>query len=222
MSAVPAPREHATAEANNTELAVGESVAESFAGVAAVVLSILGLLGALPRPLSAIATICGSAALLLEGGAVATRLHRLSRALGAGDADISGGLGAESFAGVAGVVLGVLSLLGVAQLVLLSVATIVLGAGLLLGSAAMTRVNSIRIAGGPAPTDAAGLIARESVYGASGAHVLVGLGMIVLGILALLGIDSLLFTLIAMLSLGAVLLLSGAAIGGRLLVAFRH
>lgn len=222
MSPIAAPAEHSTPEAHNTDIAVGESIAESFVGLAAVVLSILGLLGALPRTLSAVATMCGSAALLLEGGAVATRLHRLARALGAGDADISGGLGAESIAGVAGVLLGLLSLLGFAPLVLLPVATIVLGAGLLLGSAAMARVNSIRISGGPASADVAGLIARESVYAASGAHVLAGLGMIVLGILALLGVGSLLFTLVAMLSLGGVLLLSGAAIGGRLLVAFRH
>lgn len=222
MGTIPIHVRHVKDEATNREIASGESIAESIAGLAAVVLAVAGLLGAHPRMFASIATVCAGGALLLERGAIATRLRRLARALGAGDSDIAGGLGAESVVGIAAVVLGILSLFDVGALVLLPVSTILLGAGLLLGSAAMAGVNSFRIAGGPAPSDAVGRIARESVYASVGAHVLVGLGAIVLGILALLGVDPIAMTLVAMLGLGCVVLLSGAAILGRLLVALHH
>lgn len=223
MGTIPIHVRHVEDETINREIASGESIAESLAGLAAVVLAVVGLLGAHPRMFASIATVCAGGALLLERGAIATRLRRLARALGAGDSDIAGGLGAESVVGIAAVVLGVLSLFDVGRgaLVLLPVSTILLGAGLLLGSAAMAGVNSFRIAGGPAPSDAVGRIARESVYASVGAHMLVGLGAIVLGILALLGVEPLAMTLVAMLGLGCVVLLSGAAIVGRLLVAPR-
>jgi hypothetical protein len=222
MSTVPIRVEHGREEGTNRELAAGESVTESIVGLGAVVLGILGLLGVAPLTLASIAAICVGVALLLEGAAVTTRLARLANGFGARNLDISGGLGAESLAGVAAIALGILSLVRIDPLVLLPVAAIVIGAGLLLGGTSVARVSSLRVAGAPAPQDTMGEIAREGVEAAAGGHVLVGIGAVVLGILALLGYAPLTLMLVAMLSLGAAFLLSGAAIGGRLTVALRH
>jgi hypothetical protein len=229
MTTSSAQVEHPRFEHHKREFVLGESVLESIVGVAAVVLAIVGLLGSVPLLCDAVAMICGGAALLLEGGAVATRMHRLSTALGGTDVDISGGLGAESIAGVAAVVLGILSLLGCSPLVLLPVSAIILGAGLMLGSAATARLHSastgVAAPGMGASSPEAGataLLVRESIYASSGAHVLVGLAAITLGIVALLGLEPRLLTLVAALSIGGGVLLSGAAVGGRLMLAMRH
>jgi hypothetical protein len=202
------------------EVAAGASIAESFLAIGAAVLAILALVGFRPVLLVSIATICAGVALLLEGGVVATRLHHIGLSLGASDLDVSGGLGAGSIAGVATIVLGVLAVLGIDSITLLAVASIVIGAGLLLGSAVTARVGAIR----PEPLldDASAVLAREGVLAASGVHVLVGTGAIALGVLALLGIDPLVLVTVSMLSLAGSLLLSGTAVGGQLARAFHH
>jgi hypothetical protein len=97
---------------------------EAIAGVGAVVLAILGLTHILPRYMAAIGTIVVGAA-LLEGRALGTRSRRVTAAL-------RGQPSAEVIAGAAGVVLGVLALLGMSELVLLPVGVIVFGASLLI------------------------------------------------------------------------------------------
>jgi len=206
------------------EIGSGGSFFEAIAGVGAVVLAILGLAGLYPVTFAAIATIAIGAALLLEGGSIASRLYAaMSSEQGQAEvpSDLVGGLGAESLAGIAALALGILALIGIDTFILLEVAMIVIGAGLLFGSAATWRVNYPRI-GGYAPSDTSGYLAREAVHAAAGAHALVGLAVIVLGILALLGVAPLSMTLTAILCVGAAVVLSGAAIGGRFLMPFRH
>jgi hypothetical protein len=216
------PRDdHDRPRENRRDMVGGAAIVAAIVGVASVVLAIVGLAGALPVTFASIATICAGVALLLEGGAITTRLQQLGRALATEEMEVSAGLGAESIAGVGAIALGILALLRIDELTLLPVASIVIGAGLLLGSAVMARVNSIPSGAEPA-RDTAAFIARENIYAASGAHVLVGAGAIVLGILALLGTDTLTLVLVSLLCIGASLLLSGAAVGGRLVGAFRH
>lgn len=197
------------------------SLAEGIVGAGAVVLSILGLLGIFPALMLYIATIAVGVALLFEGGAVTSRMKSLSdhNLISRSEAsDIGTGMTAEFLAGLAGTVLGILALLGIAPVTLVSIAAIVYGAALVFGSGTTARVNALSFGG----ENAQQVAARESVTSASGVQMLVGIGAGVLGILALLGNIPITLTLIAMLSIGGADLLSGGAIGSRMLSIFRR
>ena len=164
---------------------------EAFGAIATIVLAIIGLAGVLSLSMAAIATIIMGAAILTESGSLGTRWafwrspgyeHHLS----AGE-DMS----AEFLGGLAGVVLGILALLGVSSQTLLSVAILVFGASFLLSGMIRSQTEVF----GPTP----------------GGHVLVGLAAVVLGILAVIGESSLTLVFVALLSLGAGGLFSGSA-----------
>jgi hypothetical protein len=98
------------------------------------------------------------------------------------------------------------------SITLLAAVAIAIGAGLLMASGSMARLESlIRWEYGrtrdPRTTDA--------VYASAGSEVIVGLGAMVLGILALVGFDPVTLVLVAILSIGASLLLSGSSVAGR-------
>jgi hypothetical protein len=63
--------------------------------------------------------------------------------------------------------------------------------------------------------------ATETLAMTAGAHVLVGVASIALGILALVGMTSMTLVLLALLSLGAAAVIQGSALGGTLLAIFR-
>jgi hypothetical protein len=202
-------------------------MAEAFGAGAAIVLAILGLAGALPLTMAAVATILLGAAFLLEGGAVLARYHHLVHAMQrAGEepairAEVGGGTTAETLAGITGLALGILSLLGVFPEVLLPVAIIAFGGGLLLGGAARSRLGSVAM-------EETGVgerlrhVLHEAIRASSGSQTLVGIGAIVLGILALLGIYPLTLVLVGLLAVGCAALLSGTAVGARMLGIVRH
>jgi hypothetical protein len=187
----------------------GGSIVEAVGGAAALVLAILGLATVMPQTLAAVATIAIGVALFTEGAAIAARYARLvarSETSRAGAAELGGGTSAEFVAGGAGIVLGLLALLGVAPASLTAVAAIVYGGALLLGSGATRRLGAF--AGGQHELETT----REVVQAASGAQVLVGLGSAVLGIVALVGIAPETLALVALLSVGAAIVLNGTAI----------
>jgi hypothetical protein len=190
------------------QVAIGGSATEAFAGVGAIVLSILGLAGVLPVSFAAIAALALGAAILLEGGSIGARLFERSSVPGE-TAETSGGMSAEALAGLAVIVLGILALVGMAPVTLLAVSSIVLGAGLLGG--AVAQMGFYRTS-----------TAREAMTNASGGHVLVGIAAIVLGIFALVGADPITYVLVSMLAVGTSVLFSGAAFGGRLITMFRR
>lgn len=198
----------------------GGSIVEALAGAGAMVLAILGLAGLLPGYMAAIATIAIGVALLVQGGAVAARWSRLLRETGyQGDTrvEMGGGLGAEVFGGAAGIVLGILALLGILEMVLLPIALIAFGGALLLASGVTMELGSV---GGAAMSERAEHATREFSTGASGLQVLAGVGSIVLGILALLGgltPIALTLTLVGLLVVGGAIMLSGGAVGSRML-----
>lgn len=220
-------REHTPMEREeewSAEVVAGGSMVEAIAGVAGVVLAILGLAGMLPTYLLAIATIAVGVALLFEGGAIAMRYSRLLTETSGSrmtSAELGGGMGVEVLGGIAGIVLGILALLGLMSLTLTSVAAIVFGATLLLSSGTATRLNCLAIDGHGLP-DMTRRVAREAVLAAASVQALVGLGGGILGLLALLGIFPLMLTLVAMLCLGASVLLSGTAISGKMIGLLRH
>jgi len=202
------------------------SLVEALGAAAAVVLAILGLAGALPFYMVTIGTILLGAAMLFEGGAIAARYDKLVRRVAPADeslpsAELAGGMSAEALAGLAGITLGVLSLLGLSPYILEPVAVIILGAGLLFASATTARLNTL-ISEQLSAHDVTRRVIREGVQASVGGEVLFGLGAIVLGILGLLGFDALMLSLVGVLAVGIAAMLSGSAVGARMLGIIRH
>lgn len=189
----------------------GGAALEAVAAVGAIVLAILGLADVLPRYLAPIGTIVLGGAFLAEGGVNAARCSRV-----AGESltspDALGGLTSEVLAGIAGIVLGVLALIGIAPTLLLPIAVIAFGAALVMGGAITSRVSTSYQ--GAVPGERFG---RTALLGASGAEVLAGIGACVLGILALIGLSPMTLVLVALLTLGGALFLNGTAVGAKLL-----
>lgn len=190
----------------------GGSFAEAACGAAVVVLAVLGLGGVGMPGIAFAAAIVLGLALILQSGAFVARYEELAAELRTEDeeSEISGGVSAELIAGVAGVILGVLALLGVAPGIMIPVAVIVFGGALLLGGG-MTR-RTAEIAGDARDRRARAL--RQAAEASAGAEVLIGLAAIVLGILALFDIAVASLSLVALLVLGVGVLASGGALGG--------
>ncbi len=202
---------------------LGGSSSETIAGVAAIVLSIIGLAGIAAHYMVTISAIALGAGLLFEGGFIAAEYSRLVSQVAptgaAAKATLGGGLSAEALAGVAAVVLGILALLNIVPEILVSISSIVLGAGVMMGSGVLSSLNALKIetSGEHAVTKR---VAHDAMTAAAGAQVLVGLSAIVLGILALIGIVPQTLNLVAMLALGSAVVLSGGAVVARTLSYF--
>jgi hypothetical protein len=212
------------AERHLAEVLAGGSVGEALGGAGAVVLAILGLAGVLPAITAPVASLAVGGGLMFVGGAVAARLSRLLKSTGGALAqcELGSGMSAEFLGGGAGVVLSILALLRVAPTELLSVAALVYGGAILLGSGVTARLNHLQILGSQGHP-LAQEVAREATRAAAGTQVLVGLGAIVLGILSLVGVaHETTLVLVAMLGLGGSILLSGSAVTGRIVGVFHH
>ncbi len=199
------------------------SLAEGIVGAASGAVAIIGLFGIYPEALLAFATIGAGTALLLEGGSVAGRMPVWMHEAGESrteSAELGSGMVAEFLGGCAGVVLGVLSLLGVSPLTLLPAAVIVLGITLLLASGVTARMNTAEIRC-QAQDDYVREVGRQSVHAAAGAQLLIGTGALVLGIIALGGARPITLGLAAMLGLGVSDLLNGTAMAARITRPFR-
>ncbi len=204
------------------EYVAGGSLAEGVAGTGAIALSIIGLAGFMESWMISIATILVGVALLLEGSAIAARFTSLVSDTGGGRLgylEMGGGMTAEFTGGIAGIVLGILSLLGIHPMILVPIAAIVFGGTLLLGSGATTRLNDLHIEKACDKQEARH-VARAAMRSATGVQVLIGLGSLTLGILAVVGMAPMTLGLVAMLGVGFSDLLSGSAISGRMLSAF--
>jgi hypothetical protein len=121
-------------------------------------------------------------------------------------------MGAEMFAGLAGIVLGILALARVLPLALLPIAAIVLGGSVVFGGAAQPELADV-VHDRDSSRDR---MMRDAARGSSGAMVLAGLGAAVLGILALINVGPVLtMSIVAMLAIGAALVLGGGALTAR-------
>lgn len=200
-------------------MVAGGSSAEAVGGAAAIVLGILGLAEVYPLYMLPIGVIVLGVAILLEGGSLLTRYKKLLRSASP-TTEFGGGMRLEMLGGIAGIVLGILSLLGIVPLVLCAVAAIVFGGTLLLTGSAHARLNELEghYHGWDESTQA---MAREATQTGSGLQVIVGVGAIVLGILALLGIATQILCLISLLAVGGMVLLSGAALSTKIFGSFR-
>lgn len=189
---------------------------DALGGIATIVLAIIALAGVKPEILVAIATVVFGAALLIQGGAMLTEFALIETApdgeAGAG----GGGLSALFLVGFAGIVLGVLALLGVQAPVLTAVAAIAFGAALVISSSAVWQLLTSRSVAARFQTRSPMLrvMASEVAAGSSGLQAMAGLAAIVLGILAVAGIFSGTLTLIAFLVAGAAIVLTGSTLSG--------
>lgn len=192
-------------EANRNKGLAGEIAA----ALATIVLTILGLAHVVPEYLVAIATITFGATLLLHGSAMIGEYARLGVQPGAATASAATvedrGLSAVFLVGAAGVVLGILVLLGIT-----AIAVIAFGAALILISSSAIRMHllSLMAADVGAQRLASDALVGEMLSSDPGIFGLAGLSAIVLGILALAGFSPTAFVLIALLALSSVLALN--------------
>src|SRR5262249_39945906 len=142
--------------------------------------------------LTPIAVIVFGAALLIQGGATLSEYAQLSV-----PAEISaeqfgaGSLSSVFLVGAAGIVLGVLALIGIAAGTLTPVAVIAFGVALLLSSNSVRHLYLLRSAAMRSVASRGGtqFLAGEMASGSAGVQLLAGLTGIVLGILAVTGIS---------------------------------
>jgi hypothetical protein len=169
------------------------ATSESIAGIAGIVLAILGLLHVIPVYMAAIGTMVIGTGLLLEGGVLTERSAATTpESTASGRARpqfaLRGAGSAEVLGGVGGIVLG-MGIPALADFVERDVDDV-------------ASARSIHTAGETA----------------SGAQILVGLGAITLGILALTGVDPMILVLVALIAMGGAVLINGAAMGSMALV----
>jgi hypothetical protein len=200
-------REHAH-EWENTALR-GELVL----ACGSVVLAILGLAGVLREDLAAIAVIGLGVLLIFAGANVVLRytelLYEAGATTNAHSTEVSRGITAEFIAGIAGVVLGILALLRIVPMTLMSSAVITYGATLLLTSRECAWLTSIS-----KENEVVQQLMHSMGMTVAGAQVLVGLGALVLGILGVIGIEPIILVLVALLAVGASMLLRSSFAGG--------
>jgi hypothetical protein len=181
------------------------------AGLAVLIFAILALVNIIPLALTAGAVIAGGVAFLVEGAGVAARAKQMQRHEDVETSALGGGVSIQLLAGIAGVTLGILALIGINPVLLLGSAAIVFGVALLLGTLATRETASAETARGHG-----GIEMDQTIQTSNGARVFVGIGSLVLGVLAVIGIGpALVLTQIGLLAVGAILLLSGSAISAR-------
>jgi hypothetical protein len=204
------------------------SIARAIASISTVILTILGLAHVAPNFLIAIAMITFGGALLVHGAGLLTEYAKLTRTAPAATTAVfgGGGLSAVLLAGAAGIVLGILALLGISPTELTAIAVIAFGNALILGSNSALRLHFLKLAM-VKPDDrsqqvAGDMLAGELLSSSAGTYGLVGLAAVVLGILALAGFAPTVLVLIALLALGGVTIVNGVDLGGVLVTAFQR
>jgi hypothetical protein len=186
--------------------------------VGAIALSILALFGFFPAEFASIAAIAIGVSLLFEGAAVTNRMLKYLDAVSMHRieiVDLKAGASIESLAGISGVTLGILALLGVGPAALLPITAIVFGGALILGGGVSNNLNNQLLRMSEQPEEFK-IMAGRMMATTSDLQLLLGVGVVVLGILSLLGINAALLTLVAFITVGASDVLKSSSIGGRL------
>jgi len=212
-----------TSDRTFQEAATYGGVVDAIGGAATIILAIVALSGVGQSMLAAIATVVFGAALLIQGGTMLTEFTKLmappSAAGPAEEVMAGGGLSSLFLVGAAGIVLGVLALVGISAQTLTATAVIAFGGALLLSSNSVWRLYRAKRASyrgeaaGGTPSGAE-FLAGEMASGSSVLQCLSGLAAIVLGILAVTGTNASVLTLVALLVLGATVLLTGSTLSG--------
>ncbi|MEJ2695867.1 MAG: hypothetical protein P8013_04395 [Candidatus Sulfobium sp.] len=189
------------------------SLAESFLSGIALVLTLIGLSGIYAGYMLPIAAIAIGSAFLIEGMAISSRFSKLLAETSKDrleKTEFSAGLTSEYLGGATGVVLGILSLVGVYPMVLLSVALLVFGVTLMLSSGLTARLNSLETETSE-ESERFKRIAHEAMVASVGGELMLGLGGIALGVIALSGLLPVTLTLVGMLIVSVSAFVTGAA-----------
>lgn len=189
---------------------------DALGGIATIVLAIIGLAGVKAEMLVAIATVVFGAALLIQGGAMLTEFAQIETAPETSGTTSAGGLSALFLVGFAGIVLGVLALLGIYAPILTAAAAIAFGAALVISSSAVWQLLTSRSIATHFERHSPLLrvMASEVAAGSAGLQAMAGLAVIVLGILAVAGVYTTGLSLIALLIAGAAIVLTGSSLSG--------
>lgn len=201
------------------EMAGYGGFADAIGGIATVVLAIIGLSGAYPDVLLGIATIVFGAALLVQGGALLSEFAGFT-SMGAAETmpfeqfGSTSGLSVVFLVGAAGIVLGVLALLGIHANVLTSAAVIAFGGALVLSSNSVASLHSLKMGAARLGLTRPGgeMLAGDVASGAAGIQALAGVAAIVLGILAETGHFPVALPNVALIVLGGTLILTGTSL----------
>ncbi|HTW51941.1 MAG TPA: hypothetical protein VME45_08620 [Stellaceae bacterium] len=187
---------------------------EGAAGIAAIVLSIIALAGVSSSALASIAAIVIGVGLMVQGFNTAAENLRLPPV--GGVAEFGGEVMVDFLGGGAGIVLGVLGLIGLSPAYLLAAALIVFGGALLLSGALSLRTRVAAMG----PTGQ--MIAMSGSAATGGVELLMGTAAVVLGILALVagGPHAAILLLVGYIVVGAAMLIVSATFGAALMRVF--
>jgi len=189
----------------SAELIVDSGSAFELFGGIAIVVAIIGLSGYGMTTMAALATTAVGFALLAQGATIAARWQRAAH-IADSERTEALGISTELFGGLCGITLGVIAMFDTMPRVLLPVASMVLGAALLLGGPAQPTLADD---GGRSR----GRVTRDLVRSSSGVMVMAGLAALVLGLVAMVaGGPIITLTAISMLVLGAALVLCGGSL----------
>jgi hypothetical protein len=200
----------------------GGSIAEILVGLGAIALACLGLANVAPVVSLGVCVIAVGCGLIMQGTTIAGSFSTLLRQTSEGEigkTNFGGGVSKELLAGLAGIGLGISSIVGLIPGVLVPVAAIVLGATFIASSRSISKLNGLMVKYSNA-TDASKEVAGAAITDASGLEVLVGLAAVTLGIISLVtGIVAAAATiiLIAFLVLAIGTFLTGVSLSGRTL-----
>jgi hypothetical protein len=200
---------------------------DAIGGVATAVLAICGLADINPPVMIAAATIIFGVALLLEGSACVAEFAQIARSdRDAIEMEPGGNVAAVLLIGAAGIVLGVLALVGFNAGLLVPSAVIAFGVAMVLGSSLVPQLHAMRHAAHPGLAEsrfaAREVLVSQIASGSSVAQSLAGLAAIVLGILALAGLNQPTLILVALLQLGVTLVVTGGALTATLFGAMQR
>jgi hypothetical protein len=188
------------------------SVIELGVGIGAVILAILGLVGKLPEVLLAVAVIGIGGAFIVKSRSIISRFHVFVRETSdVATDDLALGMTTEFTAGVAGIVLGLLALMGFVPATLLSVGAVVFGLTLMIGVGVENSLSEIETACGTSHHRIR-KTAKETISAISAVPMLLGISAAVLGILSIVGIVApTVLMLTAMLAVGGAMVFNGLA-----------
>jgi hypothetical protein len=212
-------------ETRSTEAGAYGGLLDAIGGIATAVLAIIALSGYAHEVLAGVAIIVFGAALLVQAGTLLTEFASMAvpgsmSATSIGTEAIGGdGVSAMFIVGAAGVVLGILALLGVTATVLTSVAIIAFGAAFLLSAGSARHLHQMQsmMRRGALGQSGSELIAGQMAAGSGGLQMLSGISAIVLGILAVCGVYRVELTLVALLVLGLSIMMTGGSLSGMVL-----
>jgi hypothetical protein len=189
---------------------------EGAAGIATIVLAIIALAGTATSSLASIAVIVVGVGLMVQAFNTAAEQSKMpTSGSGALLADFGAGMMIDFLAGGTGIILGILALIGIHPAYLIAAALIVFGAGLMLSGATTVQTRSVATIGAGQVTSYHGSAAT------AGFEIMAGVAVMVLGILSLIpAVSSAALMLVALIVLGAAMLIVSATFSGAVLRLF--